>query len=103
VRVRLDRVRDAVADAESAVRGIADVASAQSRLQLHFNAARVFAEVIVRSADPLLAPERVAEQLKAALACLPAAERSAFWEDVVLADPAIARISHTPAVRAVAP
>jgi tetratricopeptide (TPR) repeat protein len=99
-RVRLGFHRDAAAAADVAIRGIPDVDGAKSRARLRFNAARVYAEVALRDPDPAAALERTAEQLKAALADTPADERAEFWKNLVQADPALARLSRTPVVRA---
>jgi tetratricopeptide (TPR) repeat protein/tRNA A-37 threonylcarbamoyl transferase component Bud32 len=101
-RIRLGRAPEAAADADSALPKIPDVTDPKARVRLRCQAARVFAQLTVRDSDPVGAMARTAGQLRAALADVPPAERPGFWKDVVLADPTLARVSASPAVRAVA-
>jgi eukaryotic-like serine/threonine-protein kinase len=101
-RALLGRYRDAAADAEESLRH-----GGPTPRQL-YNAARIHAQVAAAAAAeaPRLGLERLKdaddhhgrarELLRRALDRLPAAERPAFWRDVVQADPAFVAIRRRP-------
>ena len=102
VQVRLGRVKDALAVAEEALNNLPRGASPTARLQLRYNAARVFAQATATAPDPSAVLARTANLLREVLEDVPKGDRAGFWKDVVMADPPLARISRSPALLAVA-
>jgi tetratricopeptide (TPR) repeat protein len=103
-RVQLGQLREALAKAEEAILHIPNESRAKTRVRLLYIAARVFAQVAVR--DPATwtrCVPRVADLLHQALPDFQKeGEAAKFWKDMVLTDPALNKISQSPALANVA-
>jgi tetratricopeptide (TPR) repeat protein len=101
-KAQLGRMQEAVTDAEEALRNLPKDTDPEERHRLRFNAARVFAQTATRATDPSKAVARTVGLLRAIRADLSPGKWPEFWKNVVLADPALARISVSPDMQALA-
>lgn len=99
--------REALPDAEDAERSLAMLPAdinVGDRVRLRYNAARVFAQIVIAEADPIVGERhltRTASFLRQALTDLEPGDRAKFWQDAVLADPALGKLSVSKAIAAV--
>jgi tetratricopeptide (TPR) repeat protein len=104
-RVKSNQLREALADANEALRNLpADIRS-QTRFRLLYNASRVFAQLAQREPDPAVGGRhlsRTADLLRQILSDSPLADRPRLWKDLVVADPVLGKMSLTPALAGVA-
>jgi serine/threonine protein kinase/tetratricopeptide (TPR) repeat protein len=84
VRAKLGRHREAIEDAQAALR------HGPRTSRLIYNAARVYAQC------PGSSPQRAVELIQEAIGSLPADQRRAFWKTHVRDDPALAAIRQRP-------
>ena len=103
-RVRLNRVRDALADAEESLR------RAEPTPRLLYIAAQTYTQASVRAVaavarsgraatrDSLAYEARAADLLEQALERTPASRRSAFWRDVIARDALLRPLLHNPRI-----
>jgi tetratricopeptide (TPR) repeat protein/predicted Ser/Thr protein kinase len=93
-RVMLGDHREAVSDAEAALRRAPDTP------EMMHNVACIFAQAAARARTDRGAVEdysrRAVEAVRQTLGMLPTAERPAFWRDKILADPALVPIRNDP-------
>ncbi|MFO0798483.1 MAG: tetratricopeptide repeat protein [Gemmataceae bacterium] len=104
-RVRTGLFPEALADAEAAAREAAAATDRSERKRQRYTAARVVALVVLGDPNTDDAPRRVARVaalLRAALADVEPAGRVKFWQDFVLADTALVRLSTTGPLAALA-
>ena len=104
-RVKSGQFREALADADEALRNApADIRS-QTRLQFRYNASRVYAQLAQSEPNPDAAGRhltRTAELLRQVLSDSPLADRPRLWKELVMADPVLRKMILTPAMAGVA-
>jgi tetratricopeptide (TPR) repeat protein len=102
LRALAGQYREALADADEADRAAAAPGALPHERKRHrYTAARVYAQVVVADLNTDTAPARVgrvAALLRATFADVAPADRAKFWQDAVLADPALARLAAHPAL-----